>query len=100
MLIYVGVINADAYRLKAEGSNQIILYFKDLTHERKTTSSKKDILALDGVSSVRYESKELAIKALETELEMNLSSRSNPLECFLYLFTQRCWCYEIISGVK
>lgn len=35
-----GVINADAYRLKAEGSNQIILYLKDLTHEEKQQAQK------------------------------------------------------------
>lgn len=83
-----GVINADAYRLKSEGSNQIILYLKDMTLEEKN-KVQKDILALDGVSSIRYESKDLAIKSLETELGVDLSSEANPLEDTFFIYLNR-----------
>lgn len=83
-----GVINVDAYRLKSEGSNQIILYLKDMTLEEN--SRQKDILALDGVFIyVRYESKDLAIKSLETELGVDLSSEANPLEDTFFISKQR-----------
>ena len=81
-----GAINLDSYRLKAEQSNQVIAYLKDITEEEKSGLQTK-LLEINGVSSVRYISKDVALKSIEKELNVDLSSEPNPLEdaFFIYL---------------
>lgn len=81
-----GILNLDTYRLKEEEANQAIIYLKELTSEDKHNFQLK-LLNLDGVSSVRYISKDVALKTLEKELNVDLSSEPNPLEdsFFIYL---------------
>lgn len=81
-------LNADSYRLKEEQANQVILYLNDVTDEEKNALQTK-ILNLDGVSSLRFVSKDVAIKSLEKELGVDLSSEVNPLEDAFFVHLTR-----------
>lgn len=83
-----GAINLDSYRLKAEESNQVIAYLKELPEEEKSTLQTK-LLELDGVSSVRYISKDVALKSIEKELNVDLSSEPNPLEDVFFIYLNK-----------
>lgn len=83
-----GVLNADLYRSREEESNQVILYLKDMTSEEKE-NLQLDLLNLEGVSSLRYVSKDVALKALEKDLNVDLSSEANPLEDAFFVYLTR-----------
>ncbi|CAM3102390.1 permease-like cell division protein FtsX [Streptobacillus felis] len=87
--IYIfGALNADSYRLKEEQANQVILYINDLNDEEKQALQAK-VLNLDGVSSLRFVSKDVALKSLEKELNVDLSSEANPLEDAFFVHLKR-----------
>ncbi|QXW65150.1 permease-like cell division protein FtsX [Streptobacillus moniliformis] len=83
-----GALNADSYRLKEEQANQVILYIKDLDDEGKKALQEK-VLNLDGVSSLRFVSKDVALKSLEKELSVDLSLEPNPLEDTFFVHLKR-----------
>ncbi|CAM3182240.1 cell division protein FtsX [Streptobacillus ratti] len=83
-----GALNADLYRLKEEQANQVILYINDLNDEEKKSLQEK-VLNLDGVSSLRFVSKDVALKSLEKELNVDLSSEPNPLEDAFFVHLKR-----------
>ncbi|WP_073507553.1 cell division protein FtsX [Streptobacillus notomytis] len=83
-----GALNADSYRLKEEQANQVILYINNLNDEEKKALQEK-VLNLDGVSSLRFVSKDVALKSLERELNVDLSSEPNPLEDAFFVHLRR-----------
>lgn len=82
------MINTDSYRLKEEQSNQVIVYISDIKDDEKENLQSK-ILELNGVSSLRYIPKEVALKSLEKELNVDLSSEENPLEDAFFVYLTR-----------
>ncbi|VWL84762.1 cell division protein FtsX [Oceanivirga miroungae] len=83
-----GILSLKEYNTQAENRNQIIIYLNDLDANEKKDFSKK-LLELPGISSIRYESKELAIKALILELGINLSENENPLNDAFYVYLKK-----------
>ncbi len=80
-----GILSLKEYRTEKENRNQIIVYLNDLEAEQKTDISKK-LLELPGVNSLRYESKELALKAVMLDLGIELPENENPLEDAFYVY--------------
>lgn len=83
-----GILSLKEYNTQAENKNQIIIYLNDLDANEKKDFSKK-LLELPGISSIRYESKELALKALILELGVNLSENENPLNDAFYVYLKK-----------
>ncbi|WP_067141930.1 cell division protein FtsX [Oceanivirga salmonicida] len=83
-----GILSLKEYRTEKENRNQIIVYLKDLEEEQKKEISKK-LIELPGVNSLRYESKELALKAVMLELGMTVSENENPLEDAFYVYLKK-----------
>lgn len=83
-----GILSLKEYNTQAENKNQIIVYLNDLDADEKVEFSKK-MLELPGITSIRYESKELALKALTLELGVNLSENENPLSDAFYVYLKK-----------
>ncbi len=79
------LLSLKSYNSKFENSNQIILYLNDIESEAKEKLNTK-ILELPGVSSTRFESKEVAIKASSKELGIELPENENPLSDVFYVY--------------
>lgn len=79
------LLSLKSYNSKFENSNQIILYLNDIESEVKEKLNTK-ILELPGVSSTRFESKEVAIKASSKELGIELPENENPLSDVFYVY--------------
>lgn len=79
------LLSLKSYNSKFENSNQIILYLNDIESEAKEKLNTK-ILELPGVSSTRFESKEVALKASSKELGIELSENENPLSDVFYVY--------------
>ena len=79
------LLSLKSYNSKFENSNQIILYLNDIESEAKEKLNTK-ILELPGVSSTRFESKEVAIKASSKELCIELPENENPLSDVFYVY--------------
>lgn len=75
-----GFLNTNAYRLRQEQGNQLIVYVNKNVDEEGKNELQKKLLNIEGVSSLRYLSKELALKNLEKEINVDLSKEENPLE--------------------
>ncbi|WP_068267738.1 cell division protein FtsX [Caviibacter abscessus] len=80
-----GLLSLKSYSTKYEDSNQIIAYLNDLSEENKIELNKK-ILEVPGVASIRYESKEVALKISAKELGVELSNEENPLNDVFYIY--------------
>ncbi len=79
------LLSLKSYNSKFENSNQIILYLNDIESEAKEKLNTK-ILELPGVSSTRFESKEVALKASSKELGIELPENENPLSDVFYVY--------------
>lgn len=79
------LLSLKSYNSKFENSNQIILYLNDIESEAKEKLNTK-ILELPAVSSTRFESKEVAIKASSKELGIELPENENPLSDVFYVY--------------
>lgn len=82
------VLNADSYRVKEEASNQVIVYLKDMSIEEKE-QLQKDLLNLEGIDSLKYISKDVALRSLEIDLNVDLSGEANPLEDSFFIYLSR-----------
>lgn len=80
-----GLLSLNSYNTKYEDSNQIIAYLNDLNEEEKIQLNKK-ILEIPSVSSLRYESKEVALMISAKELGVELSNEENPLSDVFYIY--------------
>lgn len=80
-----GLLSLKSYNTKYEDSNQIIAYLNDMTEEEKIELNKK-VLEIPGVSSIRYESKEVALKISAKELGVELPNEENPLNDVFYIY--------------
>ena len=81
-----GMLSLKDIDKNSQNSNQIIVYINEIDDEAKKEFSKK-LLQVAGVSSIRYESKEVALKAAVLELGVEVNESENPLNdaFFVYL---------------
>ncbi len=82
------VFNINEFRSKMENSNQIIVYTKTMTEEEINTFQGK-LLKTQGVQTLKYESKEIALQKLEKELNVDLSNEENPLSDSFYVYVSK-----------
>lgn len=80
-----GIYALNTYKTENRNSNQIIIYLSGLTDEEKTEFQKK-LLSVNGVESLNYESKEVALKSVSKELGIELSEAENPLADAFYVY--------------
>lgn len=80
-----GIYALNTYKTENRNSNQIIIYLSGLTDEEKNEFQKK-ILSVNGVESLNYESKEVALKSVSKELGIELSEAENPLSDAFYVY--------------
>ena len=80
------LLNLKEYSSMQANTNQVIVYLNDLDEDTKNNLSQK-IIELPGVSSIRYESKEIALKIAAKELGVAIDESENPLNdaFFVYL---------------
>lgn len=69
-------------------SSQVIAYLNNLDESTKNELSKK-LVELPGVSSVRYESKEIALKAAVKELGVAVNEDENPLNDAFFIYINK-----------
>lgn len=79
------ILRLEDYSKKVENSHQIIVYINDLDEEQKKDISRK-ILNIEGVSSLKFESKEVALKAVANEIGLELNPNENPLNDAFYVY--------------
>lgn len=83
-VVKYNLINLDAYL----GSNiQIKLLLKDMVENKKIEEFEKELIEYENVDYHAYSAKELAIKALETKMNLNMSQR-NPLKNSITIYTK------------
>ncbi len=83
-----GILSLKDYQTEKENSNQIVVYLNNIDEEQKTQISK-DLLELPAVNSLRYESKELALKGVMLEFGINLPENENPLDDAFYVYLKK-----------
>ena len=83
-----GAINLNIYRIKAESSNQAIIYVNNLEDEKRTEFENK-VKNLEGIASIEYVSKQTALDNIAKELNVELSSEDNPLEDSYFLYIKK-----------
>lgn len=74
--------------LDKQNSKQIIVYISQLEENEKKEFSKK-LLQLPNVESIRYESKEVALKAAILELGVEVNENENPLEDAFFVYINK-----------
>lgn len=83
-----GLLSLKGYSEIQVNSNQVIVYLNDLDNASKDALSKK-LLELPGVSSIRYESKEIALKAAVKELGVAVNEEENPLNDAFFVYINK-----------
>lgn len=86
--ISFGLLNLQEYSSTQVSTNQVIVYLNDLDENTKNELSKK-LVELPGVSSVRYESKEIALKAAVKELGVAVNEEENPLSDAFFVYINK-----------
>lgn len=82
------LINLKEYSQIQVNSSQVIAYLNNLDESTKNELSKK-MVELPGVSSVRYESKEIALKAAVKELGVAVNEDENPLNDAFFIYINK-----------
>lgn len=80
-----GILILNQYNLKTANNNQIIVYLNDLDDTEKEELTKS-LYNIEGIDSLRYESKEVALEALSIELGVELPKNENPLNDAFYVY--------------
>lgn len=84
-LLVFGLFSLNAYKKENLNSNQIIIYLNSLSDEEKE-KIQQQLLDVNGVLSLRYESKDTALEAVSKELGIELSKDDNPLNDAIYAY--------------
>ncbi len=82
------VLNINEIKARMENSNQVIVYVKTMTQDEISAFQGK-LFSTPGVKTLKYESKETAIKKLSDEIKMDLSLEENPLSDSFYLYVSK-----------
>lgn len=79
------ILTVNDYKADKVNENQIIIYLHNIEAERKNELQKK-ILRIEGVSSIKYESKQEALNNIKDVLEVELNDDENPLNDAFYVY--------------
>lgn len=83
-----GIFNINDFKSKMENSNQAIVYVKTMTEDEISQFQGK-LLQVNGIKTIKYDSKESALGLLEQELNVDLSEEENPLLDSFYVYVDR-----------
>lgn len=83
-----GLLSLKKYSEMQVNNSQVIAYLNDLDDNAKNNLSKK-LVELPGVSSIRYESKEIALKAAVKELGVAVNEEENPLSDAFFIYINK-----------
>ena len=83
-----GAINLNIYRIKAENSNQAIIYVENLDADKRAEFENK-VKNIEGISSIEYVSKQTALDNIAKELNVELNGEDNPLEDSYFVFIKK-----------
>ena len=83
-----GIFNINDFKSKMENSNQAIVYVKTMTEDEISQFQGK-LLQINGIKTIKYDSKESALGLLEQELNVDLSEEENPLLDSFYVYVDR-----------
>ena len=83
-----GAINLNIYRIKAENSNQAIIYVENLDDDKRAEFENK-VKNIEGISEIQYVSKQTALDNISKELNVDLNGDDNPLEDSYFVFIKK-----------
>lgn len=87
-LFVFGIFNFNDIKSKLSNFNQAIIYVNTMTNEEIETF-QSDLYKINGISALKYVSKESALEMLENELGVDLSEEENPLLDSFYIYVDR-----------